>query len=436
MARLKPNIPPHWFPRPKSSEQHQTNARKDLNGPTNKTTSQGTKAKRKFSETESDEYGGNSEMTAAFDEFHNIDEFENGAASTINGAKSKKQRKATAGLESSDAQEPRQLDNGKWECSHKCPDKSACKHPCCNKGLAKKPRPKAPKPDADVSAGVKQTQLNLPVRKKTKPSAQTSSTQAQRTELVATSESSKASEMGRANPAYGYLPSDPLNMDFGCAGRPALSKSGHNTSRFAQAARNAEQHMSSDGFDALDLTGSHEAQSGLFESEYDIAASSNHEGSLKRPKMIQPFQRDPVLSPSGFSGFNMDKHLDFSDTGPSTMGINAPASAKKPKRSPRGAEGPQVGAVGKTSMPFAEESSDSIAVNFGGYEEPNDSRRNHSAVNVPEMSICEAPARGEVRATEHSTNATGAFDGATQDSGTGSEMLMDWLGTDIFNFVD
>lgn len=436
MARLKPNIPPHCFPRPKSSEQHQTNARKDLNGPTNKTTSQGTKAKRKVSETESDEYGGNSVMTAAFDEFHNIDEFENGAASTLNGAKSKKQRKATAGLESSDAQEPRQLDNGKWECSHKCPDKSACKHPCCNKGLAKKPRPKAPKPDADVSAGVKQTQLSLPVRKKTKPSAQTYSTHPQRPELVATSESSKAYEMGRVNSAYGYLPSDPLNMDFGSTGRPARSKSGQNISRFAQAARNAEQHMSSDGFDALDLTGSHEAQSGLFESEYDIAASSNHEGSLKRPKMIQPFQKGLVSSSSEVSGFNMDSGLDFSDYRPLTARPGSSCSAKPAKHSPRKAEGPENVIAGKTAKPFVEASSDSPAVDFGAFVHQKDLSTDYRAVNVPENAICETPVCDESLQPKNSANSAGAFGGATQDSGTESDMLMDWLGNEHFNFVD
>lgn len=433
---MKPNIPPHVFPRPKSSEQHQGNASKDSNGPTNKTTSQGTKAKRKVSETESDEYGGNSEITAAFDEFHNIDEFENGASSKIHEAKRKKQRKATAGLESSDAQEPRQLDNGKWECGHKCPDKSACKHPCCNKGVAKKPRPKALKPDADMSAGVKQTQLNLPVRKKTKASAQTSSTQAQRPELVATSKSSKASEMSRADRAYHYLPSDPLNKDFGSMNHPVLSESAQNTSRYAQAARNAEQHMSSDGFDALDLTGSHGAQSGLFESENDNAASSRYGGPLKRPKMISPFERDLVSSPSKFSGFNMDSGLEFLNGGPPAARPGSPSSVELMNCSPRKAEGPEAGIAGNTSKPFVEASNDSLAFDFGRSGQQEDLTDDYWAVNVPENSVFETPGPVEAPTIENSANTAGALSGATQDSGTGCEMLMEWLGTDDFNFVD
>lgn len=37
--------------------------------------------------------------------------------------------------------EPRQLDNGKWACNHRCNDKSACKHLCCREGLDKPPKP-------------------------------------------------------------------------------------------------------------------------------------------------------------------------------------------------------------------------------------------------------------------------------------------------------
>lgn len=374
-------------------------------------------------------------MNVAFDKFHNIDDFENGAASTTHGTKRKKQKNASAGLDPSDAQEPKRLENGNWMCNHKCRDRNKCKHTCCREGLEKKPRPKASKPDADESAGVKQTQLNLPVKKKPKASAQTSSTQAQRSELVATIKSSKASGMGRAKPTYGYLASDPLNMDFGSADRPALSRSGQNTSNFAQAARNAEQY-SSDDFDTLDLTGSHEVQSGLFASENDDAASSGHDRSLKRPRMIAPFQRDAVQSPSEFRGFNRDSGLDFSDAGPSPMDVNPPASAKKSKRPPRDAEDPQLGILGNTSRPFVEASSDSPAIDFSGLGQQNDSNRDHWAVNVPENSICETTVCGEAPQPKDSASTAGVLGGATQDSGTGPEMLMDWLGPDIFNFVD
>ncbi|KAF2737089.1 P-loop containing nucleoside triphosphate hydrolase protein [Polyplosphaeria fusca] len=84
----------------------------------------------------------------------------------------------TASLDDDD-QEPRQLDNGRWACNHKCKDKSACKHYCCREGLDKPQRKKTvkkvvsnaksthstPKADSEKDGRV-QTKLQLTASKR------------------------------------------------------------------------------------------------------------------------------------------------------------------------------------------------------------------------------------------------------------------------------
>lgn len=41
--------------------------------------------------------------------------------------------------------EPRQLENGKWACNHRCKDKKGCRHLCCKEGLDKLPKKSATK---------------------------------------------------------------------------------------------------------------------------------------------------------------------------------------------------------------------------------------------------------------------------------------------------
>ncbi|OKP11203.1 ATP-dependent DNA helicase MER3 [Penicillium subrubescens] len=41
--------------------------------------------------------------------------------------------------------EPIRLPNGNWACSHKCKDKTSCKHLCCREGLEKPPKPRKPR---------------------------------------------------------------------------------------------------------------------------------------------------------------------------------------------------------------------------------------------------------------------------------------------------
>ncbi|KAI5205853.1 P-loop containing nucleoside triphosphate hydrolase protein [Aureobasidium subglaciale] len=75
--------------------------------------------------------------------------------------------------------EEQRLENGRFPCSHRCKDKTACKHQCCKEGLEKKPKPRARKTkDSEPSAPAAeskavpststkfQSRLNLPIRRK------------------------------------------------------------------------------------------------------------------------------------------------------------------------------------------------------------------------------------------------------------------------------
>ncbi|KAF3926375.1 hypothetical protein AA313_de0203306 [Arthrobotrys entomopaga] len=45
-----------------------------------------------------------------------------------------------------EAPEPAQRDDGKWDCNHRCSDKTSCRHLCCREGLDHKPKPKRKPP--------------------------------------------------------------------------------------------------------------------------------------------------------------------------------------------------------------------------------------------------------------------------------------------------
>ena len=68
-----------------------------------------------------------------------------------------------------------QLANGRWACSHRCKDKTKCKHLCCREGLEKRPKAKTCKPKitcpepekANLGASSKvQSKLDVVPRKK------------------------------------------------------------------------------------------------------------------------------------------------------------------------------------------------------------------------------------------------------------------------------
>ncbi|PSN73512.1 P-loop containing nucleoside triphosphate hydrolase protein [Corynespora cassiicola Philippines] len=76
------------------------------------------------------------------------------------------------------AEEPRRLENGRWECKHKCGDKTACKHFCCRDGVEKPhKKPAAKRVSTDETApltdskskstsGKTQTKLKLSAKRR------------------------------------------------------------------------------------------------------------------------------------------------------------------------------------------------------------------------------------------------------------------------------
>lgn len=75
-------------------------------------------------------------------DFTHIDNFGHETASKTKKNTARNKRVAELSTVTDDWQ-PKKLDNGNWECNHKCKDKNVCKHMCCRDGLDK--APKAPK---------------------------------------------------------------------------------------------------------------------------------------------------------------------------------------------------------------------------------------------------------------------------------------------------
>jgi len=105
--------------------------------------------------------------------FMDIDDFDD----QPKGQPKAKKRKITETPAMDVEYEPQQLANGKWACNHRCGDKTVCKHLCCREGTDKKPKPPKPKTEnkdvADPGSDPKQTQLNMPIAKKSGAPTQT-----------------------------------------------------------------------------------------------------------------------------------------------------------------------------------------------------------------------------------------------------------------------
>lgn len=107
-------------------------------------------------------------------DFVDIDELDNApmpAPKSIlpeNKALGNGHRTVSSATESS--QEPKQLRNGNWACSHRCKDKQSCKHPCCRDGLEKKPKlkPKKYRPSTSGTQAVLQKGLSNEPRTQSK----------------------------------------------------------------------------------------------------------------------------------------------------------------------------------------------------------------------------------------------------------------------------
>lgn len=147
-ATIKPQVPASFFPLPKAAEpeiQQQPN--------TSRRRTETTHPAPKPSTT-SDDFGDDgiddeALVTASFSDldFDHIDKYRDPAAvitrkNTVkNKSAGKPANSVTKSANSANYdQEPVQLLNGKWACSHKCKDKTACKHLCCKEGMDKPSR--------------------------------------------------------------------------------------------------------------------------------------------------------------------------------------------------------------------------------------------------------------------------------------------------------
>ncbi|KAL8963991.1 MAG: hypothetical protein Q9183_004789, partial [Haloplaca sp. 2 TL-2023] len=84
--------------------------------------------------------------------FSSVESFEAKAAAEALRLQTRGNAQNGAGETSSQEWVPTQLDNGKWECNHKCKDKKACKHLCCHEGVDKPPK----RPKQATTTAVKQ----------------------------------------------------------------------------------------------------------------------------------------------------------------------------------------------------------------------------------------------------------------------------------------
>lgn len=147
-AMVKPKIAPSMFPAPKPSEpgtpQPNTSRRRAEN----------TKVSRKPS-TVSEDFGDGGidddelmKATSVRDlEFDHIENYANPMDSitwknttTNKRVKENDYLKPVTTMANNEAQEPKQFDNGKWACNHKCKEKNSCKHLCCKEGVDKPPK--------------------------------------------------------------------------------------------------------------------------------------------------------------------------------------------------------------------------------------------------------------------------------------------------------
>lgn len=143
-AELHPNIPKSLFATV-SKKRIEEKAAPRL--PKQATVESNGSHKRKKSEDFDDGVADEDLLAAELVDFVDVDDLDREAEALakgdISGAKSNKRLKPLA---NANVGEPRRLANGNYACSHKCKDKSRCKHLCCQNGTDKPPKPskKAP----------------------------------------------------------------------------------------------------------------------------------------------------------------------------------------------------------------------------------------------------------------------------------------------------
>ncbi|KAJ5174318.1 uncharacterized protein N7482_000195 [Penicillium canariense] len=73
------------------------------------------------------------------------------------------------GQQDEDEFEPIHLPNGNWACSHKCKDKTSCKHLCCREGLEKPRRPRRRAASNHKAGNLNQLTLSAVIAKRDNP---------------------------------------------------------------------------------------------------------------------------------------------------------------------------------------------------------------------------------------------------------------------------
>ncbi|GAM36720.1 Hfm1 homolog [Talaromyces pinophilus] len=134
-AELKPDVPDYFFSGDNS----------DMNKPLSMNTSRrrngdGSRQKAIQSEAfEDDDIPDDAFLEAA----HGFDDHQpqqRGSVDTASSKGRKNERRTSDLREDTDEVQPVMLENGKYNCNHKCKDKSTCKHFCCREGLDKPPK--------------------------------------------------------------------------------------------------------------------------------------------------------------------------------------------------------------------------------------------------------------------------------------------------------
>lgn len=188
-ANLRPDVPPSAFLPPKKKPHDTATATQRQSSAGVPNTSRPRvprlQAQRPVSQG-SDEYGDGglddhdfvgAMDNAGADGFKDIDDLEVGQSTSGKGfgaTKGTSEKDIAARSASYDELwEPKKLENGKWACSHRCKDKTACKHLCCKEGTDNKPKPpkaKAPakqkEQNAQSSPDKRQMKLQLSVTKR------------------------------------------------------------------------------------------------------------------------------------------------------------------------------------------------------------------------------------------------------------------------------
>jgi ATP-dependent DNA helicase HFM1/MER3 len=170
---VKPRVAPSWFPAPKLPEVAAPPQRSQHQRPTSNMSvrrNENANGKRKLSSgTESFDDDGidDDELVQAalgdldFDHIENYsnptDAITRKSTSKNNKAKGKGVAKPTEKTNEENDNEPRQLENGKWACNHKCKDKDICKHLCCREGTDKPPKKHAMRKSAQTNETLSQT---------------------------------------------------------------------------------------------------------------------------------------------------------------------------------------------------------------------------------------------------------------------------------------